>query len=118
MIWRREYEECIFSLPWIKKDVYSFSCSSRLYDCKRQSETLVTTEVLVKKCNKETNLGSPGEREDVEAVTDKSNYEEIDLTGEPTEQQSLDRRTIDMLFEDSDEHDSEDNLEDEERVEC
>ena len=113
MIWRREYEECFFSLPWIKKDVYSFSCSSRLYDCKRQSETLVTTEVLVKKCNKET-----GEREDEDAVTDKSNYEEIDLSREPTEQQSLDRRTIDMLFEDSDEHDSEDNLEDEERVEC
>ena len=52
----------------------------------------------MKKCNKETNLGLPGEREDEEAVTDKINYEEIDLTGEPTEQQSLDRRTIDMLL--------------------
>ena len=44
----------------------------------------------MKKCNKET-----GEREDEDAVTDKSNYEEIDLSREPTEQQSLDRRTID-----------------------
>ena len=83
-------------------------CSSRLYDYKRQSET---TEVLVKKCNEETDLGSPGEREDEEAVANNVNYVEIDLTGEPTGQQSLEKTTIDMLFEDLDEHENEDNLE-------
>ena len=139
MIWRREYEECFFALPWTKKNVYGFSCSSRLYDCKRQAETLVTTEVLVKK-SKETGLVSSDEREkeqvEVEEIDltveqseqhslDKkaidmieSNYEEFDLTGERNEQQSLDRKAINMLFEDSDDHDGEDDLVDGRRVEC
>ena len=137
MIWRREYEECFFALPWTKKNVYGFSCSSRLYDCKRQAETLVTTEVLVKK-SKETGLVSSDEREkeQVEEIDltveqsgqhslDKkaidmieSNYEEFDLTGERNEQQSLDRKAINMLFEDSDDNDGEDDLVDGRRVEC
>ena len=137
MIWRREYEECFFALPWTKKNVYGFSCSSRLYDCKRQAETLVTTEVLVKK-SKETGLVSSDEREkeQVEEIDltveqseqhslDKkaidmieSNFEEFDLTGERNEQQSLDRKAINMLFEDSDDHDGEDDLVDGRRVEC
>ena len=137
MIWRREYEECFFALPWTKKNVYGFSCSSRLYDCKRQAETLVTTEVLVKK-SKETGLVSSdeSEKEQVEEIDltveqsgqhslDKkaidmieSNFEEFDLTGERNEQQSLDRKAINMLFEDSDDHDGEDDLEDGRRVEC
>ena len=137
MIWRREYEECFFALPWTKKNVYGFSCSSRLYDCKRQAETLVTTEVLVKK-SKETGLVSSDEREkeQVEEIDltveqsgqhslDKkaidmieSNFEEFDLTGERNEQQSLDRKAINMLFEDSDDNDGEDDLVDGRRVEC
>ena len=136
MIWRREYEECFFALPWTKKNVYGFSCSSRLYDCKRQAETLVTTEVLVKK-SKETGLVSSDEREkeQVEEIDltveqsgqhslDKkaidmieSNFEEFDLTGERNEQQSLDRKAINMLFEDSDDNDGEDDLVDGRRVE-
>ena len=137
MIWRREYEECFFALPWTKKNVYGFSCSSRLYDCKRQAETLVTTEVLVKK-SKETGLVSSDEREkeQVEEIDltveqseqhslDKkaidmieSNFEEFDLTGERNEQQSLDRKAINMLFEESDDNDGEDDLVDGRRVEC
>ena len=137
MIWRREYEECFFALPWTKKNVYGFSCSSRLYDCKRQAETLVTTEVLVKK-SKETGLVSSDEREkeqveeidltgeqseqhslDRKAIDMiESNFEEFDLTGERNEQQSLDRKAINMLFEDSDDNDGEDDLVDGRRVEC
>ena len=137
MIWRREYEECFFALPWTKKNVYGFSCSSRLYDCKRQAETLVTTEVLVKK-SKETGLVSSDEREkeqveeidltgeqseqhslDRKAIDMiESNFEEFDLTGERNEQQSLDRKAINMLFEESDDNDGEDDLVDGRRVEC
>ena len=137
MIWRREYEECFFALPWTKKNVYGFSCSSRLYDCKRQAETLVTTEVLVKK-SKETGLVSSDEREkeqvdEIDLTVEQSgqhsldkkaidmiesNFEEFDLTGERNEQQSLDRKAINMLFEDSDDNDGEDDLVDGRRVEC
>ena len=63
----------------------------------------------MRKWNEETDLGSPGEREDEEAVSNNVNYVEIDLTGEPTGQQSLERTTIDL--DDSDANENEDNLE-------